>query len=164
MNTDILHGDRREGRAIHKGGAGDQRGRLIGRTKGGMNTKLHAVTDASGRPLRFFMTAGQVSDYTGAAALLGSLPAAEWLIADRGYDADWFRDALNDKGIRPCIPGRKSRAGTVHYDRRRYRRRNRIEIMFGRLKDWRRVATRYDRCPQTFLSAVALAATVIFWL
>jgi transposase len=129
-----------------------------------MNTKLHAVTDARGRPLRFFMTAGQVSDYTGAAALLGSLPAAEWLIADRGYDADWFRDALKDKGIRPCIPGRKSRAATVHYDRRRYRRRNRIEIMFGRLKDWRRVATRYDRCPQTFLSAVALAATVIFWL
>jgi transposase len=129
-----------------------------------MNTKLHAVTDASGRPLRFFMTAGQVSDYIGAAAFLGSLPAAEWLIADRGYDADWFWDASNDKGIRPCIPSRKSRAGTVHYDRRRYHRRNRLEIMFGRLRDWRRVATRYDRCPQTFLSAVALAATVIFWL
>ena len=59
-----------------------------------MNTKLHAVTDADGRPIRFFMTAGQVSDYTGAAALLGSLPAAEWLLADRGYDADWFREAL----------------------------------------------------------------------
>jgi IS5 family transposase len=67
-----------------KGGADDKRGRLIGRTNGGLNTKLHAVTDAKGRRLRFFMTAGQVSDYTGAAALLGSLPAAEWLIADRG--------------------------------------------------------------------------------
>src|SRR5436190_1818126 len=77
----------------------------------GMNTKLHAVTpsrglhasheravDADGRPIRFFMTADQVSDYTGAAALLGSLPPAEWLLADRGYDADWFRDALKDKG------------------------------------------------------------------
>jgi transposase len=103
---------------------------LIGRTKGGLNTKLHAVTDAKGRPLKFFMTAGQVSDYTGAAALLGSLPAAEWMIADRGYDADWFRDALKDKGIRPCIPGRKSRGKAVRYDKRRYRRRNRIEIMF----------------------------------
>ena len=110
------------------------------------------------------MTAGQVSDYTGAAALLGSLPAAEWMIADRGYDADWFREALKDKGIRPCIPGRKSRGKAVSYDKRRYRRRNRIEIMFGRLKDWRRVATRYDRCAKTFLSAVALAATVMFWL
>jgi transposase len=65
-----------------------------------MNTNLHAVTDADGRPIRFFMTAGQVSDYTGAAALLGSLPKAEWLLADRGYDADWFTGALNDKGIK----------------------------------------------------------------
>jgi transposase len=69
-----------------------------------MNTKLHAVTDADGRPIRFFMTAGEVSDYTGAAALLDSLPKAT--LADRGYDADWFRDALKDKGITPCIPGR----------------------------------------------------------
>jgi transposase len=61
-----------------------------------MNTKLHAVSDAVGRPIRFFMTAGRVSDYTGAAVLLGSLPSAAWLLADRGYDADWFRDALKD--------------------------------------------------------------------
>ena len=135
-----------------KGGPDDQRGRLIGRTKGGLNTKLHAVTDAKGRPLKFFMTAGQVTDYTGAAALLGSLPAAEW-----------FRDALKDKEIHPCIPGRKSRGKPIKHDKRRYKRRNRIEIMLGRLKDWRRVATRYDRCPKVSLSAVALAATVMFW-
>jgi len=110
------------------------------------------------------MTAGQVSDYTGAAALLGGLPAADWLIADRGYDADWFRKALEDRGIRACIPGRKSRDKPARHDKRRYRRRNRIEIMFGRLKDWRRIATRYDRCPTVFLSALALAATVMFWL
>jgi transposase len=145
---------------LKKGG----RGRLIGRTKGGMNTKLHTVTDARGRPIKFFMTAGQISDYTGAAALLSSLPEADWLLADRGYDADWYREALQDKGITPCIPGRKSCAKPVKYDKRRYRRRNRIEIMFGRLKDWRRLATRYDRCPKVFLSSVALAATVIFWL
>ena len=92
------------------------------------------------------------------------MPAAEWMIADRGYDADWFRDALKNKEIRPCILGRKSRGKAVRYDKRHYRRRNRIEIMFGRMKDWRRVATRYDRCATTFLAAVALAATVIFWL
>src|SRR3546814_6764539 len=90
---------------------------LIGRTKGGMNTKLHAVTDANGRPISFFMTAGQVSDYTGAAALLDSLPKAQWMLADRGYDADWFRDALQEKGITPCIPGRKIRNKTVKYDK-----------------------------------------------
>ncbi|GBR27342.1 hypothetical protein GCM10010937_08520 [Gluconobacter japonicus] len=74
-----------------------------------MNTKLHAVTDQHGRPLSFFMTAGQISDYTGAAALLDSLSMAQWMLADRGYDADWFRDALEEKGIKPCIPGRKNR-------------------------------------------------------
>ena len=129
-----------------------------------MNTKLHAASDSRRRPIRFFITAGQVSDYTGARALLGSLPQADWLLGDRGYDADWFREDLIDKGITPCIPGRKSRHKPVRYDKRRYKRRNRIEIMFGRLKDWRRVATRYDRCPKVFLSAIALAATVLFWL
>jgi transposase len=129
-----------------------------------MNTKLHAVTDAKGRPIRFFISAGQVSDYTGAAAMLSSLPQADWLLADRGYDADWIRKAMQDRGIKACIPGRKTRKKTVTYDKRRYKRRNRIEIMFGRLKDWRRVATRYDRCPETYLSAIALAATVLFWL
>ena len=110
------------------------------------------------------MSAGQVSDYTGAAALLGGPPKAAWLFADRGYDADWFREALKDKGIKVCSSGRKSRKKIVKYDKRRYKWRNRIEIMFGRLKDWRRVATQYDRCPETFFSAITLAATVLFWL
>jgi transposase len=91
---------------------------------------------------------------------MNGVPEAEWLLADRGYDADWFRETLVDKGTKPCIPGRKSRKKTVKYDRRRYKQRNRIERMFGRLKDWRRVATRYDRSPTVFLSAIALAATV----
>lgn len=129
-----------------------------------MNTKLHAVCDSHGRPLSFFVTTGQVSDYIGARAFLSSLPSVDWLLGDRGYDADCFREALQDKGIQPCIPGRKSRFKAVRYDKRRYKRRNRIEIMFGRLKDWRRVATRYDRCPKVFLSAIALAATIIYWL
>ena len=124
----------------------------------------NAAADAQGRPISLFVTAGQVSDYSGAAALLRSFPKAEWMLADRGYDADWFRDALKDKGIKPCIPGRRSRGKAVRYDRRRYKRRNRIEIMFGRLKDWRRIATRYDRCPKVFLSAIVLAAIVMFWL
>ncbi len=129
-----------------------------------MNTKLHAVTDTSGCPIRFFITAGQVCDYTGAAALMNSLPHAEWLLADRGYDADWFRETLLDKGTTPCISGRKSRKKTIKYEKRRYKLRNRIERMFGRLKDWRRVATRYHRPPTVFLSAIALAAVVIFRL
>ena len=83
-----------------------------------MITKLNAVTDTTGRPIRLFITAGQVSDYTGAAALMTSLPEADWLLADRGYDADWFRGTLVDKGTTPCIPARKSRKKTVKYPSR----------------------------------------------
>ncbi|OLS49033.1 IS5 family transposase [Rhodovulum sulfidophilum] len=108
------------------------------------NTKLLAIADAEGQPLRLFMTAGQVSEDTGARALSSSLPKAQWLLGDRGCDADWFREGLKDKGMRVCIPGRKGRKTAVRYDRRRYKRRNRIEIMFSWLKDLRRVATRYD--------------------
>ena len=129
-----------------------------------MNTRLHAVADANGRPLSFFMTAGQVSDSTGAAALLDDLPRAQRPLGDRGHDAHWFRDALHAKGIQPCILGRRSRNEPVRYDKRRYRRGSRIEIMFGRLKNWRRGATRYDRCLTAFFLAIVVAATAIFWL
>jgi len=87
-------------------------------TKGGLNTKLHAATDTSARPIRLFITAGQVSDYTGAAALMNGLPEAEWLLADRGYDADRFRETLVDKGTKSCIPGRKSRKKPVNHPSR----------------------------------------------
>jgi transposase len=82
-------------------------------------TKLHTVTDTSGRSIRFFITAGQVSDYTGASALMNGLSKGEWLLTDRGYDADWFREALIEKGAKPCVPGRKLRKKTVKYDKRR---------------------------------------------
>jgi len=128
-----------------------------------MNTKLYAICDSLGRPIDLFVTAGQVSDHVGARALLSGPPNVKWLLGDRGYDADWFREALQGKGIRARIPGPKQRKTPVKYDKRRSKRRNRIEIMFGRLKDWRRVATRDDRCPEVFLSAIALAAVVISW-
>lgn len=111
-----------------------------------------------------FLSAGHRSDYLGAIALLSSLPPAKSLIADRGDDADWFRWALEERGIKPCIPSRKGRRDPVPHDLAVYRQRHRIENMFARLKDWRRIATRYDRCADLFLSACALAATVLFWL
>lgn len=129
-----------------------------------MNIKLHAICDSQGRPLDLCVTAGQVSDYIGARALLGSLPEVDWLLGDRGYDAGWFGEALKYRGIHACIPGRKQRKKPVNYDKRRYKRRNRIDIMFGRRKDWIRVATRYDRRPKSFTSAIALAAIVVYWL
>ena len=74
------------------------RGRPIGRAKGGMNTKRHAICDSKGRPLNVFVSAGQVSDYIGVRALLRSLPKVDWLPGDRGYDADWFRKLCKTKG------------------------------------------------------------------
>ena len=138
--------------------------RLIGQTKGERNTKLNAGTDDGGRPVRFFITAGQVSDYTDVAALVSALPEADWLLADRGYEAHWFWKGLIDKGTRSCIAGHKSRKTTIKYDKRRDKRRNRIDRMFGRIKDWRRIATSYDRSLTIFFSTIMLAKTAIFWL
>lgn len=99
-----------------KGGQGTKRGRLIGKTKDSVVTKLHALTDADSRPIRPVMTASQVSDHTGAAAPMGSLPKAERLMADRGYDAYGFREASIDRGIKPCLPGRNSRGKPIRQD------------------------------------------------
>ncbi|TXG82636.1 MAG: IS5 family transposase [Sphingomonadales bacterium] len=136
----------------------------IGRTKGGLNTKLHAVCDDLGRPLVLLLTEGQMSDYKGAALMIDALPRARHLIGDRGYDADWFRSALAERGTAACIPAKRNRKAAIPHDAKLYRQRHKIEIMFGRLKDWRRIHTRYDRCAHTFFSAIAIAATVIFWL
>ena len=96
--------------------------------------------------------------------MIDALPRAKAMLGDRGYDADWFREALMTRGITPCIPSKANRKVSIPHHPTLYRERHKIEIMFGRLKDWRRIHTRYDRCAHTFMSAIALAATVIFWL
>ncbi|MEH6758901.1 MAG: IS5 family transposase [Parasphingorhabdus sp.] len=138
--------------------------RRIGRTKGGLNSKLHAVCDGEGRPIIMLLTEGQMSDHKGAALLLSSLPQARELLGDKGYDSDWFRSALAERGITACIPPRSNRKVQHHYDKSLYKQRHKIENIFGRIKDWRRVATRYDRCAHTFFSAICIAATVCYWL
>jgi transposase len=149
------------------GGEPSQKGavpRRIGRTKGGLNSKLHAVTDQDGKPLILLLSEGQMSDHKGARLMLDALPDAESLTGDRGYDSDWFRNALTAKGITPCIPPKKNRKVQHGYDRALYKKRHKIECSFGKIKDWRRIAMRYDRCAHTFFSAICIAATVIFYL
>jgi putative transposase len=99
-----------------------------------------------GKPVALLLSEGQMSDYKGAALLLPVLPKAKELLGDRGYDADWFRAALREKGITPCIPPKKNRKTRIEYDRELYKQRHKVENMFARLKDWRRIAMRYDRC------------------
>ena len=114
--------------------------------------------------MALLLTEGQTSDYKGAARLLDVLPKAKEMIADRGYDADWFRSALKAKGITPCIPPKNNRNAFTAYDANLYKKRHKIENMFAKLKDWRRIAMRYDSCAHTFFSAICIAATVIFYL
>ena len=122
------------------------------------------MCDGDGKPITLVLTASQVSGYRGADRVLAALPEAEVLIADKGYDSNKFRKALAQRGIASCMPGRSNRKEPIEYDRELYKSRNLVERLFGRLKDWRRIATRYDRCAHTFYSVVCLAATVIFWL
>jgi len=129
-----------------------------------LNSKLHAVCDGQGRPILLLLSEGQMSDHKGAALILPALPPARELLADRGYDSNRFRAGLIERGIVPCIPSTRRRNTQIPYDRTLYRQRHRIENTFGRLKDWRRIATRYDRCAHTFFSAICIAATVTFWL
>jgi transposase len=110
------------------------------------------------------LSEGQMSDYKGAALMIDALPRAKAMLGDRGYDADWFRAALAERGITACIPSKTNRKVPIPHDTVLYRQRHRIENMFGKLKDWRRIHTRYDRCAHTFMSAICIAATVIFWL
>jgi len=129
-----------------------------------MNSKLHAVCDGKGRPVILLLTPENTSDIKAAYRMIDVLPEARELIADRGYDADRFRKELENRNITPCIPGRRNRKVPVQHDRKLYQKRHIIENMFAKLKDWRRIATRYDRCAHTFFSSIIIAATIIFWM
>ncbi len=110
------------------------------------------------------LTAGNVSDVTAAPALLERAGRMRYLLGDKGYDADRLRRSLRDAGAVPVIPGRRNRKRVIRYDKDRYRGRHLIENAFCRLKDFRRVATRYDKLAANFLSGVAIATALAFWL
>jgi transposase len=110
------------------------------------------------------LSEAQMNDQKGANILAPFLPPARELIAHRGYDSTPFRAALAERGIAACIPPKKNRKQPIPHDTALYRQRHRIEIAFGRLKDWRSIATRYDRCATIFLGAITRAAIVTFWL
>jgi transposase len=96
--------------------------------------------------------------------LLERVGRMRYLVADKGYDADALRRSLREAGTTPVIPGRRSRKRAIRYDKQRYRGRHLVENAFCRLKDFRRVATRYDKLAANFLSGVALATALAFWL
>ena len=148
-------------------GGGRKRGaraQAFGRSRGGFTTKIHARADGQGRPLGFILTGGEASDYNVIPGLLG-MPVGKprLFLADKGYDSDYLREELLIHGIKPVIPPKANRKNPPPCDFRAYKDRNRIERMFNRLKQFRRVATRYDKTRKSFSAFLALAAAKI-WL
>ena len=135
----------------------------IGRSRGGLSTKIHALVDALGKPLAFLLTPGQAHDLAGADALLPQM-AADLLIADRAFDADArVLEPLATAGKSAVIPPRPNRLEPRQFDRELYKERHLIENFFCKLKQFRAIATRYDKTARNFLAAIHLAAAII-WL
>jgi len=126
-----------------------------------LSTKIHAATDALGNPTGFHLTGGEASDLAGADALLPGIAAAT-VIADKAYDAEARVLApLREAGKAAVIPPKRNRTVRRAYDRDRYQARHLIENFFEKLKQYRAIATRYDKTKRNFLAAIHLAATVI---
>ena len=135
----------------------------IGRSRGGLSTKIHALVDALGNPLAFLLTAGQAHDLAGADALLPHMAAGR-LIADKAFDADArVLEPLAQAGKSAVIPPRPNRLTPREFDRHLYKERHLIENFFCKLKQFRAIATRYDKTARNFLAAIHLAAAII-WL
>ena len=144
---------------------GRKRGaQAIGVSRGGQTTKIHALTDDIGRPLAFLVTPGNTHDLAGARDLIGMVRSPRRLLADRAYDARSLRDELAARRIKAVIPPNPTRKHPHRYDKTAYKGRNVIERMFCRLKDFRRIATRYDKRADVFLSAILLAAAITWWI
>jgi transposase len=113
--------------------------------------------------LAFTVTPGQMGDLRAAYSLLANLPPAAWLLADTAYDSNGLRHSLAERGTTPVIPNNPTRKRPQPFCPRVYKARNIIERTIGRLKDWRRIHTRYDKLARNFASAVAIAAIIIGW-
>jgi len=136
----------------------------IGVSRGGRNTKVHAITDRQGRPLAFLLTPGQAADCKAAEHLLDKLPTRCIVHADRAYDSNRIRDLIEEQGAVPNIPPKSNRRWKSCFSKTLYKGRNAIERMFCRLKDCRRLATRYDKLAANFLGNIHLAAAIMWWL
>jgi len=125
-----------------------------------LTTKLHVTVDSLGNPLRVILSAGQVADIAHAAALIKDQPA-DFIVADKGYDADAFVETITAQGSQAVIPPRSNRVNPRAFDRHIYKDRNLIDRFFNRIKQFRRIATRYDKLAQSFLAFVHLACAFV---
>ncbi len=134
----------------------------MGRSRGGLTTKIHAPVDAEGRAIRLVLTAGQAGDAPAAHALLSDVRAGSVLLADKAYDTDAIRSQTASRGAFPSIPPRITCKQAFPFSPWLYRQRNAIERFFYRIKQMRGIATRYDRLPENYLAALKLVAVRIW--
>jgi transposase len=132
--------------------------------KGGRNTKIHAIADAKGRLLSILLSGGEAHDCPPAGPLIRRTKPARKLLADKAYDSAALRQWLQKRGTKPVIPNTSNRKQPFSFDRRSYKQRHRIENAFCRLKDFRRIAIRYDRLARNFLASVCLVDAIVWWI
>lgn len=139
-----------------------QQSQALGRSCGGFSTKIHAACESLGNPIRFILSPGQSSDYTQAEALLDGFEA-EFVLGDKGYDADYVISKAQSIGAQEVIPPKENRLIERIYDKELYKERNLDERRFNKLKNFRRVATRYDKTASAFLAFVQITR-ILIWL
>ena len=148
----------------HSSGAASHADEAIGQSRGGRTTKLHLAVDSCGLPVHFEVSGGHVHDISHAESLLAGAPAADHVVADKGYDSAALRDTIQQRDAQPVIPRRRnSRQGNDDMDWGLYRYRHLVENAFARLKHFRAIATRYDKLQRNYASMLALACAII-WL
>jgi transposase len=135
----------------------------MGRSRGGLTSKIHAVVDSNGLPVRLALTAGEAHDNRLAGKLLSRLKSGAMRLADRGYDADWIRALVSGHGGWANIPPRRNRNDALCFSPYLYRARNLVERFFNKIKQCRRVATRYDKLAANYLAFIQLAS-IRLWL
>jgi transposase len=134
----------------------------MGRSRGGLTSKIHALVDAEGRPVNLRLTAGQIADCSQADALTDGLGEGDILLADKGYDSDAIRTKAAERKAWANIPPKANRKATFVFSRWVYRQRNLVERFFNRIKQFRGIATRYDKHPENYLAAVKLVAATLW--
>lgn len=159
---DRLHS--RQSAPLCSGRKRGEKKQAVGRSRGGRNTKIHALADAKGRLIAILLTAGEAHDYPVAKRLIRRVKPPKHMLGDTAYDGDGLREELDQRGTKPVIPNHPNRKHLLSFNKRLYKLRWRIESAFNRLKDFRRIATRYDRLAQNYLASVCLAAALVWWL
>lgn len=134
----------------------------MGRSRGGLTTKIHALVDAEGLPIALKLTEGQAHDGKSASDMLNALVEGQILLADRAYDSDTLRQSLAERGAWANIKPMPTRKNVPSFSSHLYRYRNLVERFFNKIKHYRAVATRYDKRPENFLAGVKLASLRIW--